>query len=71
MAAFIKEQDHVDLKNFEVIISDMGESFEVVFVPNTDPEQPGLKGGRNKYGREIHYRVSKEKYEIIGKSYAR
>jgi hypothetical protein len=74
---FTKEETGSDIARYTINLRETPEAFEVVFVPDqVTPNNPGqsLKvtlGGKTAYGREVHYIISKEKYEILRTFFAR
>jgi hypothetical protein len=70
---FKKDERDSDLANFHVIIREGTDAFEVIFVPNLPPGTPRYYhlGGRNIYGRAVHYFVEKNTYRIIRRHFAR
>ena len=64
-------QPKARLSDYRVFIEESVDAIEIIFVPNQPPDEPEIRGGRTKYGREVRYKVSRERFEIIDKSYAR
>ena len=60
-----------DLEHFSVYIYENADGYEIVFVPNQPNDEPSVRGGRTKFGREVHYHISKDKFEIIKTSFGR
>lgn len=68
---FSKGKDAANLTNFTVEVSESKDSREVIFIPNQVPGEPTTRGGKTKYGTEVHYLISNDKNIIIRKSFAR
>ena len=68
---FRTQESRSDLANFASWIEDHPDSFEVVLVPLPASGHPYPRGGTTEFGREVHYTVSKDKYEIIRTSFGR
>ena len=69
-AQFIQDENRSDLNNFEVILEDRHDAFEVIFVPH-QLEGREMWGGKTLYGREVHYYVEKNTYQIRRRHFAR
>jgi hypothetical protein len=76
LAAFKRDESKADLENYRVSVREHPKEFEVIFIPNQPPlsdSEPNriILGGATIYGREVHYFVSKDKCEILRRSFAR
>jgi hypothetical protein len=66
-----------DINSFLVQIEERPKALEVIFVPKAPPldsKSGGVRvtfGGRNAYGREVHYSLSKETGEITRTTFGR
>jgi hypothetical protein len=60
---FSKRYPTAQLDHFTVIAKDETDGFEVIFLPECDNWQE--RGGVTKYGDEVHYVVSRDKFEIV------
>src|SRR5216684_2806862 len=61
---FNGSKDGANLDHYTVEVSQSSDQFEVIFVPNHPEGVVTVRGGTTKYGREVHYIVSREHYEI-------
>jgi hypothetical protein len=74
---FSAKNPGIEPSNYEVLIKDSSDSFEIVFVPNQVPSAASASarqvtvGGRTPYGPEVHYVISKGTYEINRTFYGR
>lgn len=74
---FRNHESGSNIENFIVHIRDNVGAFEVIFVPNQTPQDPDSTtynltvGGKTSYGREVHYVISKDTYEVVRKHFAR
>ena len=78
LVRFKSDQAHAEIANFRVVVHDHPTEFEVVFIPNqpraTVPQLEGrtvVLGGETEYGREVHYFISKDTFEISRQHFAR
>ena len=69
LEAFLNTPDAHNLEHYIIHLAKEDDSYDVVFQPETTPED-GL-GGYTKYGREIHYIVSKKDYKVLRMHYAK
>src|SRR5437773_431530 len=62
-----------NLDNYTILVKTLLKETEVIFVPNQPEGEPTVRGGKTKYGQEVHYIVALEdgKYKIIRKFFAR
>ena|SRR2546427_5044356 len=68
---FIGSKDGANLEHYTVEVSQRSDQCEVIFVPNHPESVATVRGGATKYGQEVHYIVSRDRYEIKGRSYGR
>ena len=69
---FKSDEPRSDIANFRVSLSEHPEEFEVIFIPNQPPNQTRIVvGGANVYGREVHYFITKNTYEVSRRHFAR
>jgi hypothetical protein len=61
---FAKETPDAHLANYTVEVSTEREGFEVAFVP-LHPLGRTARGGETALGKEVHYVVSKQGFEIV------
>jgi len=63
-AEFSKAEQKADIHNYTVEILESSESYEVVFAPNHPVGESTVRGGETKFGKEIHYVISKKTFKI-------
>ena len=73
-----QEEEAADIANYTVLTNEMENSFEIVFVPRHPPLQVSDSGqvtvtfsGGSVFGRSVRYRISKDTYQVLNRSYAR
>ncbi len=63
-----------DIQNYTVGIKETHDTFEVWLVPDLDTDNllaGDIVYGRNKFGKEVHYVISKDEYKIVRIEFAR
>jgi hypothetical protein len=68
MEAFTKEFTSWDIQNYSVGIKETPDAFDVWLSPNLDPDNVSadrIVYGKNKFGKEVHYTISKGEYKVI------
>lgn len=55
---------------YEVIVATHADAFEVIFVPEAPPGR-SLRGGETPAGKEIHYWISRQDFELHRTTFAR
>ena len=60
---------HRNLDNYDITVTELAETFEVLFSPRRAPgEEPSL-GGETQLGREVVYALAKKDLRIVERSY--
>jgi hypothetical protein len=67
---FSRLPEGANIIKFQVYVDDDDENHEVIFVPIRTKEDVG-RGGIAAAGREVHYFVSKENFEVVRRSFSR
>ena len=76
LARFKQEQPRAEISNYHISVKEHLNEFEIAFVPN-QPSAAGLGprqitlGGSTLHGPVVYYFISKDKYEILRRSFAR
>src|SRR5258708_4928554 len=68
---FTANKEGANLEHYTVEVTQGQSEFEVSFVPDHPEGEATVRGGATKYGREAHYIVSKEHYQIKRRLYGR
>src|SRR5258708_28887642 len=68
---FTANKEGAILEHYTVEVTQGQSEFEVSFVPDHPEGEATVRGGATKYGREVHYIVSKEHYQIKRRLYGR
>jgi hypothetical protein len=66
--AFTKEFTSWNIENYSLGIKETPDVFDVWLNPNLDPEnysRDHIAYGQNKFGKEVHYTISKGDYKVI------
>lgn len=68
LEAFTKDFKSWDIQNYSIGVRETLDVFEVWLSPNLDPGtdfSDHIAYGLNKFGKEVHYTISKGRYEVI------
>lgn len=76
LVAFKSDQPRADITNYHISVNEHPNEFEITFIPNQPPSTGSgsrriTLGGSTIYGPVVYYFVSKDKYQILRKSFAR
>jgi hypothetical protein len=78
LVRFKSDEARAEIANYHVTVREHPTEFEVAFIPNQPPSTTSstqvrtvILGGRTDYGREVHYFVNKDTFEVSRRHFAR
>jgi hypothetical protein len=61
---FTGNKEGANLEHYTVEVTEVSDHFQVSFVPDHPEGEATVRGGATKDGREVHYIVSRDQYQI-------